>query len=361
MNVINRWLSGSRARGAVKRLADDPSARHYAELVQEYAVQEELEEALRIAREGLRAYPGDAELKRLHERTRGIQREGRMRELNHELSIAPRPALWREFIEILIESGRLDRAEEAAAQWCQKMKSGEAQLYRAQVRAERFFADRRREDGRAAYDLATEAVEAMPGDPRALRLQLQIASRCGAWQEARRAVAHLLELTPGEPALEARFRTVVTLSESAKTLDQALRDVEKSGRFADDEPESERPGAAGNVRPMLQTLSREPGVRAAFYVRGGTALVQGPKGATADRAARGVREVVMCCRTAARRLGLGQATEVRLEGDFGTLLVAPGELGSGALWCDGGPVTRRHEQGLRDLAGIAGQATEKSN
>jgi hypothetical protein len=360
MNVINRWLSGSRARSAAKRLADDPSARHYSELAHEYAVQEELEEALRIASEGLRAYPGDAELKRLHERMRGIQREGRLRELNRELQTAPRPALWREVIEILIESGRLDRAEEAASQWCQKMKSGESQLYRAEVRAERFFADRRREDGRAAYDLATEAVDAMPGDARALRLQLNIASRCGAWGEARRSLAHLLELTPGDPVLEARFRTVVTLSESAKTLDQALRDVEKSGRFADDEPEPERAGAAGNVRPMLQTLAKEPGVRAAFYVRGGTALVQGPKGASADRAARGVREVVMCCRTAARRLGLGQATEVRLEGEYGTLLVSPGELGSAALWCEGDQVTRRHEQALRDLAGIAGQATERA-
>lgn len=360
MNMINRLLSGGRARSAAKRLAEDPSARHYTELVQQYAVQEELDDALRVAAEGMRAYPGDAELKRLYERTRSIQREGRTRELTRELASAPRPALWSELIEILIESGRLDRAEEAAAQWCQRMKSGEALYYRARVRAERFFADRRREDGRTAFDFATEAVEAMPADPQPLRLQLQIASRCGAWGEARRSLAHLLELTPGDPGLEARFRTVMTLSESAKTLDQALRDVEKSGRLADDEPDNERPGAAGNVRPMLQLLAREPGVRAAFYVRGGTALVQGPKGATADRAARGVREVVMCCRTAARRLGLGQATEVRLEGEFGTLLVSPGELGSGALWCDGGTITRRHEQGLRDLAGIAGQATGRA-
>jgi tetratricopeptide (TPR) repeat protein len=360
MKMLNRLLSGGRARSAARRLAQDPSARHYTELVQEYAVQEELEEALKVATEGLRVYPGDAELKRLYDRTRSIQREGRTRELANELASAPRPALWRELIEILIESGRLDRAEEAAAQWCQSMKSGEAQLYRAQVRAERFFTDRRRDDGRSAFDLATEAVEATPGDPRALRLQLQIASRCGAWGEARRSLAHLLELTPGDPALEARFRTVMSLAESAKTLDQALREVEKTGRLADDEPDTERPGAAGNVRPMLQTLAKEPGVRAAFYMRGGTALVQGPKGATADRAARGVREVVVCCRTAARRLGLGQATEVRLEGDFGTLLVSPGELGSGALWCEGDQVTRRHEQGLRDLAGIAGQATGRS-
>ena len=46
------------------------------------------------------------------------------------------------------------------------------------------------------------------------------------------------------------------------------------------------------VRPILQKLGAETSVRAALYLRGGTALVQGPHGATADRTARAVREVV---------------------------------------------------------------------
>jgi hypothetical protein len=45
-----------------------------------------------------------------------------------------------------------------------------------------------------------------------------------------------------------------------------------------------------------------------------------------------------------------------LDGLLGTLLVTPGELGSGALWCTGKEITRRHEQALRDLAGMAGRA-----
>ena len=55
MKILKQWLAGGRVRSAAKRLAADPSARHYAELVQEYAVQEELDEALAIATEGLRA------------------------------------------------------------------------------------------------------------------------------------------------------------------------------------------------------------------------------------------------------------------------------------------------------------------
>jgi hypothetical protein len=291
-------------------------------------------------------------------------REDRTRELSKELETAPRPALWRELCEILLESGRVARAEELATDWFQNAKSGEAQYWRARARSERFFADRRRDDGRLAFDFVQSAQDLLPGDPRPLRLALDLATHCGAWTEARRALARLLELSPGDPALEARFRTVVTLAQNAKTLDQALRDVEKSGCLADEQrlnaegesASASESGGSAAVRPMLQALLKENGVQAAFYVRGGTALVQGPKGATAERTARGVREIVQSCRSAARRLGLGQAQEARLEGTFGTLLVAPGELGSGALWCSG-PVTRRHEDGLRDLAGLAGKAT----
>lgn len=357
MSILDRWLSHGRTRTAAKRLARDPSARHYADLAQEHAVQNDLDLALKIAEEGLRAYPGDAELKRLEARTRQVRLEGKTRELQMELRVAPRPALWRELSEILLEAGRVARAEEVASDWFQATRSGEAQYYRARARCERFFADRRRDDGRLAYEFITSAEALLSQDARPLRLHLQLASRVGAWADARRSLARLLEILPGDPNLEARFRTVLSLADGSKTFDQALRDVERSGRLVDDEPEAERANTGASVRPMLQSLAREPGVQAAFYVRGGTALVQGPKGATAERTARGVREIVGSCRTAARRLGLGQAFEVRVEGSFGTLLVAPGELGSGALWCTG-DITRQHEEALRDLAGLAAQAEE---
>lgn len=353
MTFLNRWLSNSRVRVASKRVAKDPSARAYAELAQEYAVVGDLSEVLRATAEGLRLFPGDAELKRLEGRARSLLLEGRTRELQIEVKTAPRPALWKELCEILLEAGKVARAEEVAVEWFQATKSGEAQYLRARARADRFFADRRRDDGRLAVELVESASELMPADARPLRLHLQLVSRIGAWADARRVMARLLEHFPGDPTLEARFRTLITLSESSKTIDQALRDVEKSGRLADDEPESEKPTASGSIRPLLQALLQEQGVQAAFFVRGGTALVQGPKGATAERTARGVREIVASCRTAARKLGLGTAQEVRIEGGFGTLLVAPGEVGTGAVWCSG-DVTRHHEEKLRDLASAAG-------
>ncbi|MEM7517113.1 MAG: hypothetical protein AAF368_09355, partial [Planctomycetota bacterium] len=115
-------------------------------------------------------------------------------------------------------------------------------------------------------------------------------------------------------------------------------------------PRHRRVGGTVSVRPILQTLSEQPQIKAAFYVRGGTALVQGPRGAQADRSARAIREILQSTRSAARRLGLGQPHEVQLEGEFGHLHCVAGELGSSALWSKR-PVTARQVEACRELAG----------
>jgi tetratricopeptide (TPR) repeat protein len=372
MKILKNWLAGARVRDAKKRLAGDPSARSYAELAHEHALASDLETALKVATEGLRAYPGDGELKRVSGVYRQLALEDRTRMLARELESAPRPALWREMCETLLEAGRLVRAEEEAADWFKRTQSGEAQYYRAKARAERFFADRRRDDGRLAFEFADSAQALLPEDVRPLDLHAQLAARAGVWGEARKDLARLLELQPGNPILESRFRMAIAMFEGPKTVDQALREVERTGRLADEprdttapktspsaSPEAEESGTAPALaRPLLQAIARVPGVQAAFFLRGSTALVQGPKGPTAERTARTVREILHASRGAARRLGLGQTNEVRLEGEFGTLLAIPGELGAGALWI-AGEVSRRHEEGLRDLAAAATSAERR--
>jgi len=328
MRLIQRWLASGKVRSASRRLADDPNARHYAELAQLYAMQGSLNDALEVSTEGLRAYPKDPELRRLFDRTRQMLREGRTRELTEELAASPRPALWRELVEIMLEDGRVPRAEEIAADWFQATNSAESVYWRARARAERYFIDRHREDGRVALELAQSAREATPSDERPLRLMLEVLCRVG---------------------------TVAALVARSKDLDACLREVERTGRFADEAEESTggAPQNAGlTVRPLLQALTREKGVLASFYVRGQTALVQGPRGYTAERTARGVGEILSASRTAGRKLGLGQALEVRLEGTFGTLVMAPGEMGAGAVWMEGTQLSRKLEQGLQDLASL---------
>ncbi len=203
----------------------------------------------RVAQEGLELFPGNVELSRLVERSRAIEAEGRTRELYRELRDAPRPAVWRELCEILTASGRLERAEECAQEWFQATGDGNAQLARAQARCERFFADRRRDDGKFALDLVAEAERLLPRDPRPLRHKLALHLRIGAWNDARRTIGQLLEVEPGDTLLEAKFRTLATMTDRAPSIEQALREVEKSGRLVDEENlAQDASAAAGEIR-----------------------------------------------------------------------------------------------------------------
>jgi len=66
-----------------------------------------------------------------------------------------------------------------------------------------------------------------------------------------------------------------------------------------------------------------------------------------------VREVAQTSRRSARKLGLGNTTEIRLVGEFGTLLINPGQLGTAAMWGTD-RVSRQHVEAMRQLVGVVG-------
>lgn len=335
MKLFARWTAKKRLRDASKALGKDASAENYVALAREYIVAGQTRDVIRICDEGLAAYPGHSELERLAQRARQLYQEDRIRELSLELEAAPRPALYREYCELLLEGGRVQRALEAAERWRAQSEDPEALYYVAAAHAELFFDGRRSADGLEAYELATRAARGLPQDRRPPRLQFEIARRCGAWEEARRALARLLELMPGNPALESRFRSVLANCAHAKPLARALHDVERSGQFVDDAPEHAEAAEPDDIRALLKELATPGDVRAAVFLRGGTGLVQGAQGATAERTARAVREALQASRTAARRMALGRPLRIEAEGAFGSLLISPGDLGTAAVWTKG--------------------------
>jgi hypothetical protein len=351
MNPLRKLLSEGRVREARRHLAQEPTPLSYARLAQEHARLGDARAALSVCEEGLGAFPGSAEIARLADRTRGILREDRIAELKAELAQAPRPALWRELVELYLDSGQVGKAEEHAQAWLRHSGDGESQLLLARTCIERFVADRGRAAGERAFAALDEAQRRLGRDPRAVRLRLQLCERIGAHGEARRAAAALLELEPGNPELEAQHRRLDAVADEGRSIEQALREVEKSGLMCGDLRGAPSSGArTRDLRPTLQHLASFDGIEAALYVRGSTALVQGPKGATAERTARAVRALVQGSRASARRLGLGQIMSVRLEGAFGTLSIAAGELDAGALWTRA-PIDPAAEALLLELAG----------
>ena len=57
-----------------------------------------------------------------------------------------------------------------------------------------------------------------------------------------------------------------------------------------------------------------------------------PSFAARQITARAVREVLQVSQASARRMALGRALEVRVEGAFGALTLKPGSLGAPAAW-----------------------------
>ncbi len=360
MKLVRKILSHSRVRQAKRRLAADPSPMSYAALGRELAWEGKTDEALRVCGEGLQAFPGNPELARLLDRTRRANRESRLGELKRELREAPRPAVYREMCEVLLESDQLMRAEECALEWLANTDDAEAVLMHAQVCVQRFLVDRGREAGRRALEILDESIRAMERDPRPWTMRMELSSRIGAWAEARHCAGRLLELSPGDPSLEGRYRTFSSLAEGAPCIDQALREVERTGRLADDEQqqqETRRETRQHDVRPKLKEMAAEDGVNAVVYLRGSTALVQGLRGATAERSARAIRRIVRTGRSTARRLGLGQVSAVQLEGSFGSIAVVTGETDAGAMWC-AGKISRARERMLMNLAGVEAETGE---
>ncbi|MFT5051062.1 MAG: tetratricopeptide (TPR) repeat protein [Chlamydiales bacterium] len=362
MSFLGKMVSRNRIRKAAKELAGEANSGNYVSMAREYVIAGNTDEVLRVCTEGLQLFPNDAELRRLGDRARQLQVDQRIRTLQAQLAASPRSAIWRELTGVLLSASRLDRAEQVATEWFEATEDGDALYSLARVHAERFYLDRRSKDGLNAYEMADHAKTKMKDLSGPIHLQFHLASRCGAWTEARGAVARLLELRPGDPTLEANFRYVLAMAGDTTgqngevpSLEMAMRRVESSGRFVDDTHGTQPENSSVSVRPMLQELSADADVRAAIYLRGGTALVQGPRGATAERTARAVRGVVQASRDAARRLGLGQTQEVLLEGTFGSLLVAPADQASCAVWC-AKSVKREHEELLKKLSGMAGRS-----
>ncbi|MAE47430.1 MAG: hypothetical protein CMJ86_11120 [Planctomycetes bacterium] len=342
MSLFGRVFHRSRQRSAARRVALDPSVQNYLALAHESVVSGESSRVEAICHEALDLHPESSELIQMARRAARLRLDGRVRELEADLLLAPRPALWSELIEVHMESGRFARAQAAARRWRQAGGSGEALHLESCASMGAFFGGGVREDGQLAWELGQRAVKAMPRDPRPLETLIALSGRVGAHGERRTLLARLLELRPGEPEAEAAFRESTQQGANAPEFAQALLECTRRGVLDVDPPEDQvaanaQPARKGSVRGLLKNIARQEGVHCATYHQGSTALVQGLTGAAADRTARSFRESAHKTRELAARVGLGRLDLLSVEGSHGSLLTSAGKLGIATVWCEHEP------------------------
>jgi len=347
--MIQRFFTRSRLKQARRQLAEDFSAQNYERLIQQLAVVGEFDSASELCSEGLEQFPGNRGLLRLDARIRSHVREHRLVRLRQELEQGPRPALWTAYCELCCECAEWDEAERAAQRWFDDDGGAAALLLVARVRTQRFYGDRSRRLGEQAMLAIEQACEASGRGLEPLRLELRFMLAIGAFGRARDVVAELLDHQPGDAELEARYRALEGPAATAPEPRRALARVEESGRLATDRAET---GAlqSEDIRPALQRLAAAPGCGASVFLRGSTALIQGPRGATAQRTARGMKNALKAARTVSRRLDLGPLRELEIEGDFGQLVGEVGERDAALGWFRR-EVQPAERERLRDLSG----------
>ncbi|MGB0332708.1 MAG: hypothetical protein ACPGPE_12945, partial [Planctomycetota bacterium] len=216
---------------------------------------------------------------------RQAEHDARRSRLQVELEVAPRAEAYRELCELMLKRGEAAATLEFVGRWRQIDDSGEPLYFEAAAFSELYFSNYLSRDGMRAFQLAAEAGKLSKDDPRPFRLQFEIARRCGAWEDARIALARLLDIMPGNRLIEGRFRSVIANCASSRSISKALADVERTGRFLGDEIEVGGGLDRDQIRPGLVELAGRDDVHVAFFLRGNTALVQGAQGAAADKKA----------------------------------------------------------------------------
>lgn len=288
--------------------------------------------AAAACRDGLERFQGDPQLQDLARQINQREEVSRHAALWAEVEGDPTPEAFRELCELMFKRGDAAGTLALFDRWRAVDATGEPLYYEAAAFGEAFFGSYLSRDGLRAFELATEAGKRLREDTRPLRLQFEIARRCGAWEDARSALVSLLELMPGNRVVEGRLRSVTTNCATSRSLSKGLADVERVGRFLGDEASPEGRVDRDAVRPGLQELAARADVNVAFYLSGSTALVQGAQGRAADRSARAVRDILSSTRSSSRKLLLGAPKEIRCEGSAGSLVIGSGSGGAAAVW-----------------------------
>jgi tetratricopeptide (TPR) repeat protein len=334
---LKRWRGLARLRRQVRRA---PSPSTFGGLAERLIALGEVDEALRVAEEGLELFPDSDRLAHVRLFAKKGRLSGQIRKLREDLQRRPNPLTYSQLAQIYRELGSHDEALSIAAECAERFPLNEAPyLIQGEIRIERFRRDMIAKDG-AIAEAALKKVARLNAHNVTAHLHLaEIYYLVGLLPECRKHLRQVLTIMPAAKDVQDFLRDMDATPDAgseSESFEELVEKVEKNGAFANDPDRFPNPSARSSG-PRARTRIDEDRIRgemASFGEHVGlknAALLDKDGAVVADFAdvaglARGqFVELVTAIRDtaddASRRMDTGALARADIEGPGGNLVV----------------------------------------
>lgn len=340
---LKRWRDLARLRARAK---SDPTPGAWTELAERLIAFGEVDDALRAAEEGLRAFPDSERLAQVRLFARKGRMSGQIRQLKDDIVRRPSPAAYAQLAQIYRELGSHDEALEIAAQCAERFPLNEApHLLQAEVRLERFLRDQVARDAITAEAALQRVVRLNGHNARAHLLLADLYHVAGALSACRTHLRLALSANPQARDVQEFLARIGADADAAgapadeEDFRDAARRIEETGEFSN--PPGSVPGAriegpSGERRDRAQIdvdalrlrvvdLGAAEGVlNSAVLDRDGAVLADASASGGMPRRqfAELVGSVASTSDEASRRMDTGALVRAEIEGPAGNVTVA---------------------------------------
>jgi tetratricopeptide (TPR) repeat protein len=357
MNLLQRLKIWRELKRLELRVREEPSPTTFVDLGQVYINLAMIDEAVRVAEEGLTLFPNSEELRKLRRFAKQSQLKGRIKDLNARLARSPHPKLYRELASVYLELGDTTAVSGTCEECIRRFPEDDgAYLVLGKAHLTSFYRDLAAREGLESVRCLQKVIALDPGNVKAHRMLAELLYRIGAVGPAVHHLEILRELAPQDDSVRQLLAEASRCSVVDEELAVLFHNVESTASLVNApvaQEHSDRPAAGGagitSIRDALAQIAEIAGVRKAAYINGSKAFVKGEIRDGKDGFLRVVRVVAKCAQRTSRRMELGNFNKGVVEGDFGHICICSyGEV-TAAVLCDPGTLVERVLASLQEL------------
>lgn len=329
---LKRWQDLSRLRRQARR---EPSPSAFAELAERLISLGEHDDALRVAEEGLTAYPHADRLEHVRLYVKKNRMTGELRRLREEIQRRPTALGYSRLAKLYRELGSHDEALAIAAACAERFPTDEtAFLLQADLRRERFRRDMVAKDAVMAESALRQALRL---NPKNVDARVRLAELCHLVGLREACAEHLRAARAASPSSPDLTALVAELGEAPNADEESFSEmaerVQAEGAFAGDPskfdgggdaPAQDEHVDAGSLLAAMSAFAGHAGLRNVVVLgRQGVVVADhsGPQGMPRAPFAQLVAEIRDAADDASRRMDTGALSRADVEGPGGSIVV----------------------------------------